>query len=319
MWIDVGSLISGHIPDKNGNVLPDDLSAGTYEIRQPGHGGIGSLYEGKVVYDKTYGHATYGCASCCAYKGAFTFVYNPLGIPDDGTAPQEVKAYDTCSGMYLYPTDDFYDSWNTTNPSIATVDANGVHTGVAIGSTTTHAQAQEQLWYRWNDCPIQTVGPIGNDNVNAVPVNFQQVSTSDLGSGDLFFGYTWQSSSGKLSDLSNCMVGEIVTYPGPNPYPWPAPFPANSPDNPTVTNEPGADGEFTDDNNLEPAMTFVKPYFQNSFTATQYFRYSCNGGQYVNLMGPLSLVRTVSKDSNGAWEFTVTKPTNGSAKIDPLQ
>jgi hypothetical protein len=39
---------------------------------------------------------------------------------------------------------------------------------VAIGSTTTHAQAQEQLWYRWNDCPIQTVGPIGNDNTNPV-------------------------------------------------------------------------------------------------------------------------------------------------------
>lgn len=31
MWMDVGKLIREHIPDKNGNVLPADLTSGSYD------------------------------------------------------------------------------------------------------------------------------------------------------------------------------------------------------------------------------------------------------------------------------------------------
>ncbi len=63
------------------------------------------------------------------------------------------------------------------------------------------------------------------------------------------------------------------------------------------------------------------PYKASSFTGTQYYRYKCtnyNNGNYVNLIGPLSIVRAVSKNANGTWKFTVTKPTGGSATINPL-
>ena len=61
MWIDVGKLIREHLPDKNGKTLPADLTSGSYEFRDLTDIAIGSLFEGKLIYDKTYGHVTYGC------------------------------------------------------------------------------------------------------------------------------------------------------------------------------------------------------------------------------------------------------------------
>jgi hypothetical protein len=69
------------------------------------------------------------------------------------------------------------------------------------------------------------------------------------------------------------------------------------------------------------AGTFVKPYVASSITAVQNYQYICacaNNGQPVNLTGPLNIVRSVSQNTNGSWKFTVTKPTNGQASINPL-
>lgn len=52
-----------------------------------------------------------------------------------------------------------------------------------------------------------------------------------------------------------------------------------------------------------------------SFTATQHYRYTCpcaNGGNPVNVMGPLSIARSVA-NSGGTWTYSITKPTGGSA------
>jgi hypothetical protein len=68
MWIDVGKLIREHVPDKNGKTLPEDLTSGSYEIRDLTGSGLGTLFEGKITYDKTYGHAAYGCATCCDFQ-----------------------------------------------------------------------------------------------------------------------------------------------------------------------------------------------------------------------------------------------------------
>lgn len=162
----MGQLIRDQVPDKNGTVLPASLTMGSYEIRElTRHVGAPSLFEGKVVYDKKYGSVTYGCGSCCAYKGAAKFYFDPLGIPLDGGADQGAEILDTCSGTYVDITSDLDNSWSTGNTSIATVDAYGGHTGVAMGSTTTRASAEEQVWYKLNDCPILPVNPSGGDNV----------------------------------------------------------------------------------------------------------------------------------------------------------
>jgi len=67
--MEVGSLIRNQIPDKKGRVLPPDAMEGSYEIKDLKDTQIGYLYEGKVITDKTFGHATYGCAECCMYGG----------------------------------------------------------------------------------------------------------------------------------------------------------------------------------------------------------------------------------------------------------
>jgi len=67
IWADVRSLIQTQLPDKDGKVIPHDVTMGSYELRDVQHYGVGQLYEGKLVIDKTWGHGYYGCAACCGY------------------------------------------------------------------------------------------------------------------------------------------------------------------------------------------------------------------------------------------------------------
>lgn len=90
---------------------------------------------------------------------------------------------------------------------------------------------------------------------------------------------------------------------------------------PTVRNLPATLGVFIDTHGLPPGQPFVTPYGASSFTGVQRYRYTCpcaNGGSPVNLMGLLNIVRSVSQNTNGSWKYTVTKPTNGQASINPL-
>ena len=162
MWIDVGKLIREHVPDKNGKTLPADLTTGSYEFRDLTDKFIGSLFEGKVIYEKTYGHVTYGCGQCCAYDSPW-LTYNPLAIAEGFTAPNGVAATD-CNGTIRDVSSTFAGGWTTANPPIATVDTHGVHTGVTVGSTSTTTSGyliqQGSL-----KCPIKLVTPTGIDNV----------------------------------------------------------------------------------------------------------------------------------------------------------
>jgi hypothetical protein len=134
MWIDIGKLIREHIPDKNGDVLPADLTTNSYEFRDLTNRFIGNLFEGKIIYDKTYGHVTYGCAGCCGYTQTSPW-FSPLGIPLKGTAGNGVNGYTTCSRLWEDVSNPFWGNWSTVNSSLATVDYYGTHTGRASGST----------------------------------------------------------------------------------------------------------------------------------------------------------------------------------------
>jgi len=136
MWIDVGKLIREHVPDKSGKVLPADLSSGSYEFRDLGDPLAGTLFEGKVIYEKTYGHVIYGCMNCCDYTSPY-LTFDPLGIPLLGNAPNGVWATD-CNQNDWDVSSDYYGSWTTGNTTIAKVDSDGNHTGVAVGSTSTY-------------------------------------------------------------------------------------------------------------------------------------------------------------------------------------
>ncbi len=67
IWLNLGDLMRNQIPDSDGKTMPPDVMSGSYELRDLDHEVLGLLYEGKLVVDKTYGHASYGCAHCCGY------------------------------------------------------------------------------------------------------------------------------------------------------------------------------------------------------------------------------------------------------------
>ncbi len=163
MWIDVGKLIREHVPDKNGKALPADLTSGSYEIRDLTDIGLVSLFEGKVIYDKTYGHAAYGCATCCDYQRP-TLNASTLGIPYQGTAQNGVGAIQWCTDQYYDVSSYFMYGWKTGNTSIATVNYMGTYTGVGVGSATAGACGSIPTGQQRN-CPAYLLCLAGQENV----------------------------------------------------------------------------------------------------------------------------------------------------------
>lgn len=168
MWIDLGKLIRESILDKNGKALPDTLTSGSYEIRDLTSKGIGTLFEGKVIYDKTYGHVTYGCTICCGFERLARFS-NPLNILLNGTASDGVNGLDSCSLQWTDISGDFDGNWSTANPGIATVDCCGTFTGQGAGSTTSTTFADEPRYISKYSCPILQRNSVGTDDVQPCP------------------------------------------------------------------------------------------------------------------------------------------------------
>jgi hypothetical protein len=151
MWIDVGQLIQDQIPDSNGKTLPTNLESGSYEILDETDPGVGSLYEGKVIYDKSFGHVAYGCSACCGAKSVYV-EYNPFTTILGPGYSQGVEMNDSCGGTGIYVGQDFY-NWGTANQGIATTTAEGLHTGVSVGGTTSNTNGEIDE-YSFKTCPL---------------------------------------------------------------------------------------------------------------------------------------------------------------------
>jgi hypothetical protein len=137
MWIDVMQLAHNQVPDKNGHILPAGNVSGSYSLEELGNAGDGSLFEGKLILDRTFGETVYGCMVCCGPAGG-TMDNDPLGVPVSGNFLQGITGTDSCTGLDVPMTGE-YTSWWTGNTAIATTSMNNVH-GVAVGSTTLFAQ-----------------------------------------------------------------------------------------------------------------------------------------------------------------------------------
>jgi hypothetical protein len=155
LWLDVGHLVHDQIPDSDGHTLPPDTMTGSYELRDLDHAYVGQLYEGKLVIDKTYGHAAYGCGSCCGYDGV---AFNPTSFtgPVNIDGGETINAADTCTGGIVNVTGDAND-WGSSDTAVATLSKATVHT-VAVGSATGSTQAKLQ-WAHPPACPQTTFGP----------------------------------------------------------------------------------------------------------------------------------------------------------------
>ena len=184
--------------------------------------------------------------------------------------------------------------------------------------------------YSWAFCPVldrwfwNGNESEGSTN-NAYPVSFTLTGASDDGGGVTVIlerDFAWQSSDGNPSDLSNCQMREKVTYsntnnspcPNNNPpqacyYPPSPPWPVNGTPgsgypNPTLVEGPASACGFKDYNSITN-LSFVKPYSGSSFNGTQYYQYSCNGGDWTNIYGPTTITRSL-QNSQGKWVATAS-------------
>jgi hypothetical protein len=138
MFVDFGKLIHDQIPGTDGQTLPRDLMFGAYRVRALTDSSIASLYEGKVVVDKTFGHVSYGCLICCGPDTPF-MMYDPLAVSVGGFNNQGVQAMDSCTERISTITGDF-STWWTDNTAIATANGSSIG-GVAVGTTNNNAQS----------------------------------------------------------------------------------------------------------------------------------------------------------------------------------
>ena len=155
LLLDVGQLIHNQIPDSDGNVIPPETMSGSYELRDLGHPAVGLLYEGKLTIDKTYGHASYGCGTCCG-------LYNPKLMPNPFSGPPSFDNQDSylaleqCGGQWEDWTGTAY-SWQSTNAAVATLPTSMLHT-VAVGTATGSAQNLLQATHPAPRCPQTVMG-----------------------------------------------------------------------------------------------------------------------------------------------------------------
>ena len=142
--------------------------------------------------------------------------------------------------------------------------------------------------------------------------NFHEVYREERENGQLYFEYEWDSTSGNLAHLAGCKVGEKVDYPGGNPYYWPYPPWIEDSDNPTILEVDATIGHGSD---THYTGSFITPYQNATFTASQIYRAKSCSGSYTTLMGSISISRYVT--GGGPWRYSIIK-SGAYAEIFPL-
>jgi hypothetical protein len=169
MWIDVGKLIRDQTPDMNGKILPADLTTGSYRIRDLEHRGIGTLSEGKLIYDKSFGHVAYGCGSCCGATSVYVS-YDPFYTLLGPGSTNGVDENDSCGDIGISVSGYFY-NWDTANHGIATTSVQGLHTGVSVGGTTSSTHGLVQMRGARGICIQGSQSPDGPTHVVSISLS----------------------------------------------------------------------------------------------------------------------------------------------------
>ena len=184
MWLDFGKLIRERVADKDGRTLPPDISYGTYSVRELTDTYGGNLYEGKVILDKTNGHAAYGCAFCCGMNSV-KFTDDPINIAFLDTQAQQVLGNDVCDNNW-YDITAAFSGWGTGNSSIATANGKQIH-GVTAGTTTDLASSDIVPYGHEHEppdgCPVHQWNNTGGTNVCDFTITPASVTSKDCTNG----------------------------------------------------------------------------------------------------------------------------------------
>ena len=178
LWLDVGHLVRDQVADADGHTLPPDTMTGSYELRDLDHALVGSLYEGKLVIDKTYGHASYGCSTCCGYSTT-VLGPSPFGGPPGIYNSDFIHATQTCGGYIDDVTDGGY-NWGSGNFGVATLPNSTLHT-VAVGSATgnTRIDLESSHPEPSGNCLTTTRAP--QQSVSVTSVTFSSIPNLQIG------------------------------------------------------------------------------------------------------------------------------------------
>ncbi len=122
------------------------------------------MFEGKVIYDQSFGHVSYGCAACCA-TGTIQLQYDPFGIGVSFQGLNQVQGLNSCTNGWTDINQDF-PNWKTANAAIATTTNVGLHTGMSAGGTTSSTYGFVVKTNGRNGCyEVQNVPASGPTNV----------------------------------------------------------------------------------------------------------------------------------------------------------
>ena len=191
-WVNVGQIISAQIPDKDGKTIPGNVMMGSYELRDLDHVGVGFLYEGKLVIDKTWGHGYYGCGVCCGITST-KLTPNPNSGAVGTGAGNVFDALNACTNNWTDVTAGA-SQWSSTNSAIVNV-ANAYSNFMSVGTITGSAYevlSQEQVRLMCPNLPftpqnVQTATPwisYGGKNVTGETTNVvvgQQIAVTANG------------------------------------------------------------------------------------------------------------------------------------------
>ena len=176
-----------------------------------------------VVIQRSGGVASnYDCNTCqCPVSFTGSLYLGPASfnlLPGQSGGCVCTAIYKDCNGV-IYPEGVTGQAgWSSSNTGVATVSSTGLVTGVAIGTASIKATFVGEQWYyyapqaRCNFIPIPA-STEASCTVSAYPVGLRITGVTTTG-GVLEFNYAFSSSTGNLSDLSNCGLTENVTYPG---------------------------------------------------------------------------------------------------------
>ena len=330
---DIRKIRDNQTPDSSGRLMPRNLTVGQIRWSMVGSSATRMIGRSEIISKSGKVSSSYSCGVCCrnSYASSYLTPNQVFAYVDDITSLTAEETDHDCYGNYYAPYG-VSATWSSSDETIAYFN------NYTIGQATAMDVGDVQITATWDaeysvddgsdgclSFPM-TPAPTGEMTVRprcAVPTHFRRTSGgADEGEGVLYFKYEFDSSTGNLADLSACTVGEIVSYPGSGPYYFPPspPFWNVGYINPTIFSDlPATTGAIEDHHRLNG--DFVKPYSSASFTATQYYRYKCpckNNGDFVNLLGPLDLVRSITPVAGTSnWKYTVTK-SGFSATINPL-
>jgi len=133
MGANIAELIHNRVPDRKGNVLPADVSVGTYDLRNL-HPGSGSLTQGNLAVAIAFGSQIQpDYPECCGVSDPEWGV-DDFDLAVDDVSLDPIYGLNECNGDSENVSGDFFE-WGSADTAIALVTSKNIQ-GVSAGTTT---------------------------------------------------------------------------------------------------------------------------------------------------------------------------------------